>query len=184
MGKQFDPKEPSTFGIDTSLCRVKEVDKSWQERVKDKGDDVTDCIVWNFKNKRLNEGQRSYIFRLHTAAMGLLIALVVFPNVIIQFGWSNCMKFLVCVSMCTLFWSKNVELYLTIRNLAEAIFIINSIGGLFLLTKRPIPTFALGIVSFFLAMQKGIVMVCQIRMGISAVLGVTLLAYIYLRQKR
>ena len=68
-------------------------------------------------------------------------------------------------------------MYLTIRNLAEAIFTINLIGGLFLLTKRPVPTFALGIVSFFLAMQKGIVMVCQIRMGISAVLGVTLLLY-------
>ena len=102
IGKPFDPEEPSTFGIDTNLCRVKEVDKSWQEREKDKSDDVTDCIVWNFKNKRFNEVQRSYIFRLHIAT-GLLIALVVFPNVIIQFGWSNCMKFLVCVSMCTLF---------------------------------------------------------------------------------
>ena len=184
MGKQFDPEEPSTFGINTKICRVKEVDKSWQERTKDKGDDVTDCIIWNLKNKQPDEDQRkqksenSYEFHLHILVLCLLVAVtVVFTNVVIQYGWSNCMKFLVCVSIFSLMWSKNIRLYITIRNLAEAIFTLNLTGGLLLGPNTPVPTFAVGIISFTFAMQKGIVTACQLRMGISALLGVILLLY-------
>ena len=181
LGKPFDPKEPSTFGIDTKICRVQEVDKSWQERTKEKGDDIMDCIVWNFKNVKLDDGQRkpevSYGFRIHITTLCLLIALIVFPNVIIQFGWSNSMKFLICLSICILLWSKEVQLYVTIRNLAEAMFMANLTIGLLLRPKSPVPTFALGFVSFTFAMQKGIATVCQIRMGVSALLGAILLSY-------
>ena len=184
MGKPFDPDEPSTSGINTKICRVKEVDKGWQERTKDKGDDVTDCIIWNLKNKQPDEDQRkqksenSYEFHLHIMVMCFLVAVtVVFPNFVIQYGWSNCMTFLVCVSIFSLMWSKNVRLYLTIRNLAEAVFTLNLTGGLLLDPNNPVPTFAVGIISFTFSMQRGIATVCQIRMGVSVVLGVTLLLY-------
>ena len=182
MGKQFDPEEPSTFGIDTKMCRVQEVDKSWQERNKEKGDDVTDCVVWNFKNKRLDKDENEKDSSPHYIAhllfgFCLLVVLLGFPDFIILLGWSNGMKLAVCASLVVLVWSKNVQLYLTIKNVAEAIFTVNLIAGLLLNPNSTVPKFAAGITSFTLTMQKGLVTVFQIRSGLSTVLGVTLLSY-------
>ena len=182
MGKPFDPEEPSTFGIDTKICRVQEVDKSWRERTKDKRDDVIDSIIWNFKNRHLSEDQTKqettshYILHL-LFGLCLLFLLLMFPKFVILVGWSNCMKLAVCISMITLVTSKNVQLYITIKNVAEAMFTVNLVGGLLLTSNNLVPKVALGVVAFILTLQKGVVTVCQIRMGVSAVLGVTLLLY-------
>ena len=182
MGKPFDPEEPSTFGIDTKMCRVKEVDKSWHERTKEKGDDVIDCLIWNFKNRHLDEDQTKqestphYILHL-VFGLCLLILLLMFPKFIILVGWSNCMKLVVCISMITLLWSKNVQLYITIKNVAEAMFTVNLGIGLLLSPNYLVPKVALGVVAFIMALQKGMLTVSQIRMGVSVVLGVTLLLY-------
>ncbi|XP_072033666.1 uncharacterized protein [Amphiura filiformis] len=177
MGKKFDPQEPSTLGIDTQMCRVKDVDKSWQEREYEKGSEVEDCVIWRFKNKNKNKQEApDYILHL-LFGFSLLVLLIGFPDFICFVGWSNCMKIAVCVAFVALIWTKNVQMYLTIKNVADAIFTVNLIGGMVFDHHPIVPNFALGVVSFILTIQRGLVSVCQIRMGQSVVFGTTLLCY-------
>ncbi|XP_072033670.1 LOW QUALITY PROTEIN: uncharacterized protein [Amphiura filiformis] len=182
MGKKFDPQEPSTFGIDTQMCRVKEVDKSWQEREYEKGSEVADCIIWRFKNKHRSEHKnqnKEEAFKLdyilHLLFGFCLCVLLGFSDFIRLVGFSNCMKLAVCVALIALIWTKNVQMYLTVKNVADAIFTVNLICGM--IFTKPVPNFALGFVSFILTIQRALVGVCQIRMGQSIVLGTILLCY-------
>ncbi len=188
MGRKFDPKEPSTFGIDTQMCRVQDVDKSWHEKEYEKGSEIADCIVWKFKSQHRNDNQKrgtrieeeaiktDYVLHL-LFGFGFLVLLLGVPQFIGYIGWSHCMKLAVALACGALIWTRNVQMYLTIKNVAEAIFTVNLVGGILFGQHPLVPNFAFGFVSFALTMQKGLVSVCQIRMGQSIVLGTALVCY-------
>ena len=58
MGERFDPEEPSTFGIDTRMCKVNEIDGSWRERRTESVSEYDQIMSWVLAD-RLHKWRKS-----------------------------------------------------------------------------------------------------------------------------
>ena len=181
MGETFDPDEPETFGIDTKMCNVRDVNENWEER--DHGEtEIHDCISWFYRNKvnvMKTDSKSSTQQEMMNLALGMIFIAtfecILWICAFLDFPVSNKMCILVWISCAILLITEDVALYLTIKGMSHTLFTMTTVMNLLFTTSSALPNFARIVVAVLIAFLQGTVAPCDTRMGQSVALAWTLI---------
>ena len=127
MGERFDPDEPSTFGIDTRMCKVNEIDGSWRERRTESVSEYDQIMSWVLAD-RLHKWRKlarasttsvktwlsqNLVYAIGTVALHLLIAGIVLLSVVLSpiFTASTFCYGLVIISSVSVLITQTSDVY-------------------------------------------------------------------------